>query len=49
MTDNPDAVAKYQAGQKQVIGFFMGQIMRLAGKKLDAGEVNKILLQKLNS
>lgn len=49
LADNLDAVAKYQAGQKQVIGFFIGQIMRVAGQKLDAGEVNKILLQKLNS
>jgi aspartyl-tRNA(Asn)/glutamyl-tRNA(Gln) amidotransferase subunit B len=45
--ENAEAVAKYQAGQKQVVGFFMGQIMKKAGKKLDIKVVNETLRRVL--
>ncbi|MCA9369555.1 MAG: Asp-tRNA(Asn)/Glu-tRNA(Gln) amidotransferase subunit GatB [Pseudomonadales bacterium] len=39
LTQHPDAVAKYQAGETQVLGFFMGQAMRVVGNNADAGQV----------
>jgi aspartyl-tRNA(Asn)/glutamyl-tRNA(Gln) amidotransferase subunit B len=48
MTANPDAVAKYQAGDLKVLGFFMGQVMRELGKKVDANEIRAILQKVLN-
>ena len=52
LVDNQDAVAKYQAGQKQVIGFFVGQIMKAAGPqlqgaKLNPAQVNNLLVKSL--
>ncbi|GIK83770.1 MAG: aspartyl/glutamyl-tRNA(Asn/Gln) amidotransferase subunit B [Patescibacteria group bacterium] len=47
MEANPDAVAKYKAGQKQVVGFFMGQTLRAIGKKIDTKELTKLLQQEL--
>jgi len=43
----PTEVKRYQAGEKQLLGFFMGQIIKSAGKKLDAAQVNKILREEL--
>ncbi len=48
MSQNPDAVQKFQAGQQQVIGFFMGQTLRLLGKKVDTKELTKLLIRELN-
>ncbi len=46
MAANPDAVVKYQAGDTKVMGFFMGQVMREIGKKVDAASV-KATLEKV--
>jgi Asp-tRNA(Asn)/Glu-tRNA(Gln) amidotransferase B subunit len=35
LTANPDAVAKYKAGDIKVIGFLIGQTMKQLGKKAD--------------
>lgn len=47
LSQNPDAVAKYQAGKVQIIGFLMGQIMRELKKKINPQlvktEVEKLL------
>lgn len=48
LAEHPDEVKRYQAGEKKLQGFFMGQIMRAAKKKLDAGQVNKLLAQALS-
>ena len=40
---NAKAKADLQAGEQKVIGFFMGQIMRKLGKKVDAGIIVKAL------
>ncbi len=45
MAANPDAVAKYQTGDTKVMGFFIGQVLREIGKKVDAASV-KITLEK---
>lgn len=46
---NQEAVAKFKAGKTQVIGFFLGQVMRTAGKKLDGGVVTKELTRQLSA
>jgi aspartyl-tRNA(Asn)/glutamyl-tRNA(Gln) amidotransferase subunit B len=46
-SENPDAVAKYHSGQKQVVGFFIGQIMRELGKKIDPSLVSKLVTEAL--
>jgi aspartyl-tRNA(Asn)/glutamyl-tRNA(Gln) amidotransferase subunit B len=48
MKDNPDVVKKFKAGQKQVVGFFMGQTLRALNKKIDTKILNKILLKELS-
>ncbi len=48
-TENSDAVAKYKAGQKQVIGFLMGQVMRNLGKKVDPQVIRQQLQTALES
>jgi aspartyl-tRNA(Asn)/glutamyl-tRNA(Gln) amidotransferase subunit B len=43
----PEAVAKYQAGKVEIVGFLVGQIMREAKGKANPGIVNDILQRKL--
>lgn len=43
ISENPDAVEKYKNGQKQVVGFFMGQIMRQLKVKADPQQVTLAL------
>lgn len=48
--ENPDAVQQFKLGKTQVIGFFMGQVQKKLGKKVDAKELHeklKIFLIKL--
>lgn len=44
---NGDAVEKFKAGETKVIGFFMGQIMKKIGKKIDNKKLGEILLNEL--
>jgi len=45
---NLDAAQKFKAGQKQVVGFFMGQTMRaLGGKKVDNKVLSRLLMKEL--
>jgi len=46
---NPDAVAQFKNGKTNVIGFFMGQVMRKSGKKLDVKQLNASILKTLSS
>ncbi len=45
---NPANVAEYIAGKDKVLGFFVGQVMRVTGGKANPGLVNKLLGKKLN-
>ena len=45
---NPDQVAQYLAGKDKVLGFFVGQIMRVSKGKMNPGLVNSILIKKLD-
>ena len=46
---NQDEVARYRNGEKQLIGFFMGQLMKVSGGKADPKAANGLLRQKLDS
>ncbi len=48
MTKNPAQVAQYRAGKEQVLGFFVGQVMRGSGGKANPGKVNELLKKKLS-
>lgn len=47
LTNNSDAVAKYQAGKTQVIGFLQGQVAKTLKQKLDMKQVRTELIQAL--
>jgi len=44
---HPEQVAQFLAGKDKVLGFFVGQIMRASGGKLNPDLVNEILNRKL--
>lgn len=43
----PEKVAEYKAGKKNLLGLFMGEVMKLAKGKLDPKETNKLLAEAL--
>ncbi|RMH62137.1 MAG: Asp-tRNA(Asn)/Glu-tRNA(Gln) amidotransferase subunit GatB [Calditrichaeota bacterium] len=47
LADHPEEVASYKNGRKNVIGFFVGSVMRLSKGKADPKRVNEILTRKL--
>jgi aspartyl-tRNA(Asn)/glutamyl-tRNA(Gln) amidotransferase subunit B len=47
LAENPSVVADYKAGKQNVIGFFVGSVMKSTGGKADAAAVNKLLISKL--
>ncbi len=49
LSNNQDAVDRYRAGQKQVIGFFMGQIMSRLEVKADPQQVREALHKHLDN
>jgi len=49
ISDNPKELLAYKAGKTQLLGFFMGQVMREAKGKVNPGEVNAILCEKLKN
>lgn len=44
---NPAEVARYKNGEKQLIGFFMGQFMKASGGKVDPKTANQVLRNAL--
>jgi aspartyl-tRNA(Asn)/glutamyl-tRNA(Gln) amidotransferase subunit B len=48
LTAHPDELAKYRAGKKKLQGFFVGQIMKRTGGRVDPKLTNQLLSQKLN-
>jgi aspartyl-tRNA(Asn)/glutamyl-tRNA(Gln) amidotransferase subunit B len=40
---NPSEVARYKAGEKQLVGFFMGQLMKVSGGKADPKQANQLM------
>ncbi|MFZ5437738.1 MAG: Asp-tRNA(Asn)/Glu-tRNA(Gln) amidotransferase subunit GatB [Patescibacteria group bacterium] len=47
--ENNDAVTKYKSGQKQVIGFLMGQVLKSLGKKVDPQTIRQTIQTALES
>jgi aspartyl-tRNA(Asn)/glutamyl-tRNA(Gln) amidotransferase subunit B len=46
---NPEELAAYRGGKKKLQGFFVGQLMKHSGGRVDPKLSNQILSQKLNS
>ena len=44
---NPDKAEEYRAGKVQLLGFFVGQVMKASGGKANPGVVNEVLRAKL--
>ena len=49
IADNPDAVKHYRSGKRQLLNFFIGQVMKLTRTKADPEAAKKILLEKLDA
>ncbi|MEX1062760.1 MAG: Asp-tRNA(Asn)/Glu-tRNA(Gln) amidotransferase GatCAB subunit B, partial [Balneolaceae bacterium] len=46
---NPDEVRKYKEGKKQLIGFFIGQVMQQSKGKANPRQVRDLITDKLES
>lgn len=47
MAKNPNQVAEYRAGKVKVVGFFVGQAMRMTQGQANPDLLNRILIEKL--
>lgn len=47
IASNPDEVKRFQAGEKKLTGFFMGQLMKVSKGKADPKKSNKLLRELL--
>jgi len=48
IAEHPDEVAAYKGGKTKLMGFFMGQVMRLSKGQANPGVVTKLLAEKLS-
>jgi aspartyl-tRNA(Asn)/glutamyl-tRNA(Gln) amidotransferase subunit B len=48
IAENPDEAERVRGGDKKVVGFLMGQIMRKTQGKANPGVVSKMLAKKLS-
>jgi len=46
---NPDNVEKFKAGNTNLLGFFVGQVLKTTGGKANPQVVNALVAEKLNS
>ena len=46
---HPDEVERYRNGEKQLVGFFMGQLMRVSKGKADPKAANKLMRDTLEN
>lgn len=44
---HPDEVNRYKGGEKQLVGFFMGQLMRISKGKADPKAANQLMRKRL--
>lgn len=49
IASNPDNVEAYRGGKVNLMGWFVGQVMKETGGKANPGAVNKLLKEKLDS
>lgn len=47
--NNPNEVQRYKSGEKQLVGFFMGQLMKISKGKADPKVSNQILRKMLDA
>jgi len=47
LASNPTQVAQFKEGKHQVLGFLVGQVMKVSGGKANPGKVNELLKMKL--
>lgn len=45
---HPVEAERYKNGEKQLVGFFMGQVMKASGGKADPKSANKLMRQLLD-
>ncbi len=45
---NPDNVAKFKAGNTKLLGFFVGQVLKITGGKANPKVVNELVAKKLD-
>ena len=45
---HPDEVGRYKDGEKQLVGFFMGQLMKASKGKADPKAANQLMRQTLD-
>lgn len=48
IADNPKEVEAYRGGKDKLMGFFVGQVMKLSGGKANPAVVNEIIKRKLS-
>ncbi len=48
IADHPDEVERYRGGNKRLVGFFIGQIMKATGGAADAVKVRELLSARLD-
>lgn len=48
LADHPDQVQQFRDGKEQVLGFFVGQVMKASKGKANPGQVNQLLRDKLS-
>jgi len=49
LANNPGQVEQFKAGKEQLIGFFVGQVMKASKGKANPAQVNEILKAKLSN
>jgi aspartyl-tRNA(Asn)/glutamyl-tRNA(Gln) amidotransferase subunit B len=49
VAENPDEAERVRSGDKKVIGFLVGQVMKATRGNADGGRVRELLLEKLGS
>ncbi len=47
LAKSPTQVAQFKEGKQQVLGFLVGQVMKVSGGKANPGKVNELLKKKL--
>jgi len=47
LSKNPTQVTQFKEGKQQVLGFLVGQVMKISGGKANPGKVNELLKKKL--
>ena len=47
ITNNPDQVQQFKDGKEAVLGYLVGQVMKISQGKANPGKVNELLREKI--